>query len=248
MLYPIRNAHYPAPTADLRRQVVWATGPSTDCNQAGLALYELVAAGGGGVEDPATSSEILLLRHNVQLAGVQQPVPTKAATGVGGNACADSRKRALGDALALVERVAAAKALDKVDMLLLHSFNIFALVLPRIFAGDTAAAVAGALGADDFLIAASGAGTMPAETQAAGAVGVLELCKDMVPDVPVIFLPICIAAVVVLAADLLSRSNLTFVVAAPGTATHGHEVLRRAVETPVHHVDIVDVLLADLVA
>ena len=200
------------------------------------------------MEYPATRSEILLLRHNVLLAGVQQPVPTKAATGVGGNACADSCKRTLGDALALVERVAAANALDKVDMLLLHSSDMFALVLPRIFAGDTAAAVTRAPGADDFLIVALGTWAMSAEAQATGAVGVLELGEDMVPDVPVVLLPICIAAVVVLAADLFRLSHLAVVVAAPGAATHGHEVLRRAVETPVHNVDIVDVLLADLVA
>jgi len=89
---------------------------------------------------------------------------------------------------------------------------------------------------------------MSAEAQATGTVGVLELGEDVVPDVPVILLPICIAAVVVLPADVFRWNDLFVVVAAPGAAAHGHEVLRRTVEAPVHHVDIVDVLLAYLVA
>ncbi len=68
----------------------------------GLALYELVASGGGGVKESATGPEIMLLRHNVLLAGVQQPVPTEAAPRECGYACADGCKRALGDLLALV--------------------------------------------------------------------------------------------------------------------------------------------------
>ena len=89
---------------------------------------------------------------------------------------------------------------------------------------------------------------MPAEAQAPGAVGVLEFGEDVIPDVAVILFPTFLAAVVQLPADVLGRIDLAFIVGSPASPTHGGELNRRAVEAPVHNIDVVNVLLANLVA
>jgi len=208
----------------------------------------LEATGGDVVEDAGPRLHLILLGNEVLLGRVHQPFPAQSPAGEGGDAGADGRQCALGDPLALIKDVAAADTLDQIDVLLLLTVDVRALVAPSVLAGDAHAAIAGAFGPDDLLAVASGAGAVSAEAQAAGPVGVAELGEDVVPDVAVVLFPGGVAAVVVLAADVLGDVNLTIVEAAPAAAAQRRDLDRRAVETPVQHVDVVDVLLADLVA
>src|SRR5207248_774632 len=147
---------------------------------------------------------------------------------VDAHAAHDAGQRRFGDSLGFVDVLAGADGVDQVRVLLDvgDDVGLVAFVAVKRFAADDPlVGKRDALGADDALAnAVLGAVHLPAHALDDGAVGVFEFDGFVVVDVAVDF-----ARAGLPAADPVSAD-------------------RRAVERPVHDVDVVDVLLKDLVA
>src|SRR5512135_1066760 len=161
---------------------------------------------------------------------VERLLPGDGLARVGRHPAHDGRQGALGDGLQLVERSAVANARDQVGVLLVVGVHVRAAVPPGVRTADAPVLRRGVpgprpLGAGDMLgDVVLAAVDLAAHAQDVDALGIFVVDREVVEDV----------AVGRAGADL--------------AAAHADGADRVGVERPVDHVEVVDVLLADVVA
>ena len=176
-------------------------------------------------------AELELLGHQVQL-GLERLVPGHGLAGVGRHAAHDRRQGALGDGLQLVERLAFADARDQVDVLLDVRVDVLAL--------GRGTATCWRLRCDGWRSASSASAPWCRRRPPRRCSRSPSICRHMLSDVD---------AVGVLVVDREVVEDLPVLGAgADLAAAHADGADRVGAERPVDHVEVVDVLLADVVA